>query len=250
MCTFIIYQILHIKFQMVWELPPSNWRLYTYMEWSLCCFIVHKKKPTAKGVYFKGLFWHRIWGFILASGKNKKLASCSYCLIYHPNFCFYHLGRGFECKNSQHSCQHNDKSKDNTKWTVTLSIKMELCNTLGFGNNVVKDPTVLGYGAASPGHWRVMFPDSIVASLSRVKCPPDIVITPCDMVISHPRPVSTLGWWRGQGSRVQIQWHYSYQENWYVHKKEFYQCIKPYLSLCMLWRYMGKWGYSSTHSLL
>jgi len=57
---------------------------------------------------------------ISASGKNKKLASCSYCLIYHPNFCFYHLGCGFEYKNPQHSCQHNDKSKDNTKLSYTI----------------------------------------------------------------------------------------------------------------------------------
>ena len=36
---------------------------------------------------------------------------------------------------------------------------MELCTILGFGNNVVKDSIVLGYGAASMGHWRVMFRD-------------------------------------------------------------------------------------------
>jgi hypothetical protein len=139
LCTFIIYQILHIKFQMVWELPPSNWRLYTYTEWSFCYFIVHKKKPTAKGVYFYSFILTEFEDSIAASGKNKKVASCSYCLIYCPNFCFYHLGCCFECKNSQHSCQHKDKSKDNTKLTVTLSIKMELCEILGSGNKVVKD---------------------------------------------------------------------------------------------------------------
>jgi len=70
---------------------------------------------------------------------------------------------------------------------------MELYTILGLGNNAVKDSIVLGYGAASLGHCRVMFRDSIVVSLARVKCPPDINIMPCDMVISHPRPVSTLG---------------------------------------------------------
>jgi hypothetical protein len=71
-------------------------------------------------------------------------------------------------------------------------MRMELCKILGFGSNVVKDSIVLGYGAASLGHWCVMFQHSIVVSFSRVKCPSDIIFMPCDMVITHPRPVSTL----------------------------------------------------------
>jgi hypothetical protein len=35
-------------------------------------------------------------------------------------------------------------------------MKMELCQILDFGSNVVKDSIVLGYGAALLGHWRVM----------------------------------------------------------------------------------------------
>jgi len=34
---------------------------------------------------------------------------------------------------------------------------MEVCEILGSGNNVVKDSIVLTYGAASLGHWCVMF---------------------------------------------------------------------------------------------
>ena len=151
--------MLHIKFQMVWELPRSNWRLYTYVEWSLCYFIVHRKKPSCKScIFLKVYFDIEFEDSIPTSGKNK-VASCSYCLIYHPNVCFYHLGYGFECKNSQHPCQHNNKSKDNTKLTVIRSIKMELCKISGFGNNVVKYCIVLGHGAASLGHWCVMIRD-------------------------------------------------------------------------------------------
>jgi hypothetical protein len=140
---------------MVWELPPSNLSLYTYLECSLCYFTVYKKKPLQKVYVLKFYCDTEFEDSTPVSHKIKKLAVCSYCLIYHCNFHFYHRGSGCEYKNSQHSCQHNDRSKDNTKLTVTTDMKMELCKILGFGSNAVKDSIFLGYVAAPLGHWYV-----------------------------------------------------------------------------------------------